>query len=274
MDKVLLGALLIFLENEGGSLSRQKKKTQSELKAIDACRQLVAAYRAGELSVHELPEDNAPAFGRRETELQLVYFTLPMSLNYRRNSDQLWAATRKSYADSSTRDIFSVGASAELSFDALAEKLLRYKMAMQPTRHTQNWHTIAQTVVTNWGSITGLLQAVDYDFLKLRKVVQGSHKAGFPYLSGPKLFNYWCYILVAKCGVPLKNREHIDIAVDTHVAQSSVVLGVITQDEAAKLTREAIAERWRGLLHGTELAPVDLNVPLWFWSRDGFTYQP
>lgn len=249
-------------------------KTQAELEAIDTCMKLVEAFRAGALSAHELPEDNAPVFRRDELESQLVYFTLPMSLNYRRNSDQLWAATRKSYVDSSTRDIFSIRASAELSFEVLAEKLLRHKMAMQPNRHTQNWHKIAQTVFTNWGSITGLLRAVDYDFLKLRKVVQGSHKAGFPYLSGPKLFNYWCYILVTKCGVPLKNREHIDIAVDTHVAQSSVVLGVITQDEATKLTREAIAERWRGLLLGTGLAPVDLNVPLWFWSRDGFTYQP
>jgi hypothetical protein len=255
-------------------LSRQKKKTQAELEVIDACRRLVAAHKAGALSAHQLPEDNAPAFRRNDTESQLVYFTLPMSLNYRRNSDQLWAATRRSYANAATRDIFSIEASAKLSFEALAEKLLKYKMAMQPTRHTKNWHMIAQTVYTNWGSLAGLLKAVDYDFLKLRKVVQGSLKAGFPYLAGPKLFNYWCYILVTKCGVPLKNREYIDIAVDTHVAQSSVALGVITQEETTKLTREAIAERWRRLLLGTELAPVDLNVPLWFWSRDGFTYQP
>ena len=132
-------------------MSQQKDKTQNELKAINTCRQLVAAYRAGVLSTRELPEDNAPAFGRCEVELRLVYFTLPMSLNYRRNSNQLWAATRKSYADSSTRDVFSVRASAELSFEAHAEKLLRYKMAMQPSRHTQNWHAIAQTVYTNWG---------------------------------------------------------------------------------------------------------------------------
>lgn len=203
-----------------------------------------------------------------------MYFTLPMSLNYRRNSDQLWAAMAKSYADPSTCDTFSIAEAATLPVEALAEKLLKYKMGMQPTRHTQNWHVIARTIYTNWGSLSGLLKAVDFDFLKLREVVQKRHKAGFPYLAGPKLFNYWCYILVTKCDVPLRNREYIDIAVDTHVARSSVALGVVTQDEADRLTREAIAERWRQLLTDTELAPVDLNVPLWFWSRDGFKYQP
>lgn len=251
----------------------RQKKTQAELEAIEICRKLVAAYRSGALSAHELPEDNAPVFGRNDVELQLVYFTLPMSLNYRRNSDQLWAATKKSFADPETSDIFSIETSANLSFGELAGKLLKYKMAMQPTRHTMNWQKISQTVHTNWGSMSGLLKATGYDFLKLRAAVQGSHKAGFPYLSGPKLFNYWCYILVTKCGVPLKNREHIDIAVDTHVLQSSVRLGVITEREATELTRVAMAERWRQLLLGTDLAPVDLNVPLWFWSREGFKYH-
>lgn len=251
----------------------QHRKTQKELEIISICQRLVDAYRSGNLTTYDLPEDNAPAFGE-DFETQLVYFTLPMSLNYRRNSDQLWAATLSSYADPETRDIFSIADSARLSREALGEKLLKYKMAMQPTRHTKNWHTIAQTVYANWGSLTGLLEYAEYDFLKLREIVQREFKAGFPYLAGPKLFNYWCYILTTKCGAPLANKEHIDIAVDSHVARSSVFLGVITQNEAATLTRGAIAERWRRLLHGTDIAPVDLNVPLWFWSRNGFTYHP
>jgi hypothetical protein len=65
----------------------------------------------------------------------------------------------------------------------------------------------------------------------------------------------------------------IDIAVDTHVIQSSIKLGIISQSEGENSNREDIAKVWSSFLKGSDIAPVELNVPFWFWSRDGFTFK-
>jgi len=33
-----------------------------------------------------------------------------------------------------------------------------------------------------------------------------------------------------------------------------------------------VAERWKTLLEGTELDPIDVHTPLWLWSRSGFIH--
>ena len=240
---------------------------------VATCEKLVAAYHSGELGICDLPEDIAPNFAD-DHAAQLTYFTLPMALNYRRNSTQLWKATFATYEDSETRDIFSIPFSAQLSLEETREYLLKYKVAMQPTRHTLSWHVISQTIYQNWGSIENMLASVDYDYLKLKELVQKTYRKGFPYLAGPKLFNYWCFILGEKCGIELKHKEYIDIAVDSHVLRCSIKLGVIGESQADKLSREQIAAIWRERLTDSSVAPTDLNVPLWFWSRNGFVFEP
>ncbi len=73
--------------------------------------------------------------------------------------------------------------------------------------------------------------------------------------------------------VKLSHRDHIEIAPDTHITQCSVRLGVITQDEANTLTKDAISEKWRILLQGSGIDPIDMHSPLWFWSRNGFIFK-
>lgn len=240
---------------------------------VGDCRELLAAYRSGLLGDCELPEDSSPEFGEDQKETRLAYFTLPMSLNYRRNSSQLWSSALRTFEDSETTDVYSASAAAQMPQVELAEKLARYKVVLQPTRHTLNWSTISQTVATEWGSFTGLLEASNYDFLQLKGIVQQTHKKGFPYLAGPKLFNYWCHILNSRCNVDLQNKEFVDIAVDTHVTKGSVALGVINEDESAKMSAVEIAAKWREALNGSGIAPVDMNEALWFWSRNGFGYE-
>ena len=31
-----------------------------------------------------------------------------------------------------------------------------------------------------------------------------------------------------------------------------------------------LAERWKELLMGTDLAPIDVHTPMWLWSRGKF----
>ncbi|MEK7100730.1 MAG: hypothetical protein AAB921_01375, partial [Patescibacteria group bacterium] len=148
-----------------------------------------------------------------------------------------------------------------------------YKLALQPNKHVSTWRTIAKTIHENWGSFENLIKATDRDFLTLKQLLQVDYKKGFPYLSGPKIFNYWSFIISTYGSIKLKNRDQIDIAPDTHITQCSVRIAVITQEEAERLSKEQISTRWRELLVDSGIDPIDMHSPLWFWSRNGFLYE-
>jgi len=182
-------------------------------------------------------------------------------------------SSTQAFNDPDTKAVFSVADSSSMEEDTLRKLLLKHKVALQPNKHVSTWYRICKTTHDNWGTIGGLLEAVDYDFLKLQEIVQKTHKQGFPYLSGPKIFHYWCYILGEYGGVIFKNKQFIQIAPDTHVIQCSVRLGVITKEEAVTLSRDEISDIWRKSLDGSGLTPIDLHSPLWFWSKNKFVYS-
>lgn len=237
----------------------------------EQCLELRKAYEAGLLGNQEMPEDTHPDFANNEEKLR--FYTLPMSLNFQRNSYALWQAAKLASDDPQTQKIFSIPQVAQLTQDELRSLLLRHKVALQPNKHTSTWHRIATTIANEWGTIEAMLESIDYDFLRLQELVQVTHKSGFPYLSGPKIFHYWSYILGEYCGVVLKNRDFIQIAPDTHVIKCSILLAVITEEEVQEMKKDEISERWRELLNGTGLAPIDMHSPLWFWSKNNFSYK-
>ena len=239
-------------------------------KIVRDCKLLLGAYKTGRLGEIVMPEDSHPNFTQDQAEERLVYFTLPMALNYQRNSYRLWEEALKTWKDPETRAVFSMRKSAEMTTDELRERLLRYKVALQPNKHVATWQTLSCTISDNWGSIGALLDSTNHDYLQLRDLIQGSHKKSFPYLSGPKIFNYWSYILGEYGGASLSHREFIEIAPDTHVIKGSVRFGVISENDASAMTREQISQRWREVLDGSGIDPIDMHSPLWFWSRGGF----
>jgi hypothetical protein len=243
---------------------------QDNQKIIENCKILLDAFKTGKLGQTVMPEDSNPGFNENEQELRLAYFTLPMALNYQRNSYKLWEAALRTYNDKETRAVFDISAVIKLDEAKLREYLTRYKVALQPNKQTNTWKVIAKTIYKNFGSFEDLMRKNDNDYLKLRKTIQMDIKKGFPYLSGPKIFNYWSFIMKEYGKVPLKNAIFIEIAPDTHVTQCSVLLGVITKEEGEKLSKEKISERWRDLLKNSGINPIDMHPPLWFWSRNGF----
>lgn len=150
---------------------------------------------------------------------------------------------------------------------------MKYKLALQPNKHINTWLTIAKTVKNNFETLENLFHQINGDFLNLKKIIQSDHKKGFPYLSGPKIFNYWSFIISTYGKVTLKNRGQIDIAPDTHITQCSVKSGVITKAEAETLSKDEISKRWRELLNDSGIDPIDMHPPLWFWSRNGFIFD-
>ncbi len=242
-------------------------------KITDKCRQLLQAYENGKLGQTVMPEDSNPGFSDKEKETKIAYFTLPMALNYQRDSYKLWEAALKTFNDPETKFVFDIAKVSKASEEDVREALMKYKLALQPNKHIHTWCTIAKTVHDNWGTFSKFFEAMEGDFLKLKKIVQVDHKKGFPYLSGPKIFNYWSFIISTYGGMELSNRDYIEIAPDTHITQCSVKLGVITGKEAETLAKDEISERWRMLLKGSGIDPITMHPPLWFWSRNGFLFD-
>jgi len=240
---------------------------------IKACRDLLVAYKNGKLGQTKMPEDSNPGFSNKERESCLAYFTLPMALNYQRDSYKLWEAALKTFNDKETRFVFDIDNVTIKSEDYIRTTLMKHKLALQPNKHINTWRTIAKTVKDNFGTFVGLVDSSDDDFLCLKNNIQIKFKKGFPYLSGPKIFNYWSFIISTYGQVHLKNKNHIDIAPDTHITQCSVKLGVITDTEANDLSKEEISKRWREILSGSGIDPIDMHPPLWFWSRNGFIFN-
>lgn len=240
---------------------------------IKNCKSLLDAFKSGRLGQTVMPEDSNPGFSDKDTELRIAYFTLPMALNYQRDSYKLWEAALKTFNDPETKFVFDVTAVSKASEDDVRKALMKYKVALQPNKHVNTWRTIARTIHEKWGSFRKFFEATNSDFLTLKQLVKIDHKKGFPYLSGPKIFNYWSFIISTYGKINLSNRDHIEIAPDTHITQCSVRLGVITPEEAIALTKDAISERWRGLLKESGIDPIDMHPPLWFWSRNGFLFN-
>lgn len=244
-----------------------------DTKLLKNCKLLLEAFKSGELGQTIMPEDSSPDFTNSSKEMQLAYFTLPMALNYQRDSYKLWESSLKTYNDEETRFVFDIKATSSISETKIRSALMKYKVALQPNKHINTWRTISKTVADNWGSFDKFIVSAGGDFLKLKQIVQSDYKKGFPYLSGPKIFNYWSFIISTYGGVKLTNRDQIEIAPDTHITQCSIKLGVITMKESESLSKDEISLRWRNLLRGSGIDPIDMHSPLWFWSRNGFVFK-
>ncbi len=71
--------------------------------------------------------------------------------------------------------------------------------------------------------------------------------------------------------IKYKNIEHLTVAPDTHVIQSTYRLGLITAEELNKNDVQLIVvDRWNELFKETKYKPIDIHTPLWLWSRNGF----
>lgn len=234
-------------------------------------RGLVSMHRQGLLGGESMPEDANPGMEPSKPE-NYLFFTLPMALNYQRNSYALWLAATKAFRDKDTRFIFDPFAVVKMPLEETRAALLKHKVALQPIKHTDTWTRICKTLCDYYdGDVRKLLQEGSFSVAKIKSVVQGEKKAGFPYLSGQKICNYWLYVLEQYTDAKFIDREQITVAPDTHVIQASFQLGLLpTSLKEAPNIQELVANAWNGLLTGTEFVPIDIHTPLWLWSRSGF----
>jgi hypothetical protein len=231
---------------------------------------LITLHRQGKLGGEHMPEDEHPPLERSSAE-NYNYFTLPMALNYQRNSYTLWESARLTYGDPDTRDVFDPAAAAEMDMEELRAKLVKYKVALQPNKQPLVWRTLCVTIMEQLeGDLRHLFRMNENSVQRIKQYIL-LRKKSFPYLGGNKIMNYWLYVMEQYTDTSFVDREYITVAPDTHVVQSSIRLGLITAEEAAgPRVQELVAVRWEEVLRGSEYCPIDIHTPMWLWSRGKF----
>lgn len=232
---------------------------------------LVEMHKKGLLGGEVMPEDSNPHLDKKTLE-NYNYFTLPMALNYQRNSYKLWESANQTWNDAETNFVFNTKKISKASFELVQKALVKYKVALQPNKQTEIWIKLCDTINKLFdGDIRNIFKINNYDVNKIRNFIQKENKQLFPYLSGNKICNYWLYVLYQYTDVKFKNIGELTIAPDTHVIKASYKLGVINDNELQSSNVQLLVNnRWNELLKGTKYNPIDIHTSLWLWSRNGF----
>ena len=243
-------------------------KKEEILKKVEL---LLQYYKEGKLGGEIMPEDKNPYLPLDSLE-NYLYFTLPMALNYQRNSYTLWESALNTYKDEETTFVFNPKECLKKPFSEVQKALTKYKVALQKEKQTEIWLSLCETFVTLFdGDIRKLFVQLGNDVNKIRDFIQKENKKRFPYLSGTKICNYWLYVIWQYTDRKYKNIECLTVAPDTHVCRSTYKIGLITEEEYhASNVQEITIKRWQELLKNSSYKPIDVHTPLWLWSRNGF----
>ena len=231
---------------------------------------LMKLWQTGKLGGKKMPEDENPCLDISSKE-NYLYFTLPMALNYQRNSYKLWESANKTYQDKTTADCFLPECVVEMPLDHLRQCLLKHKVALQPNKQPIIWQTLCNTIQNQLeGDIRNLFISQNFSVYKIKSYIN-QNKADYPYLGGKKILNYWLCVMEQYTDVKFIDREHISIAPDTHVIQASCQLGIINEEERTRQNiQDIVSDRWAIILADMEYCPIDIHTPLWLWSRAKF----
>ena len=232
---------------------------------------LLLMYKNGDLGGEVMPEDSNPHFEKSSLE-NYLYFTLPMALNYQRNSYTLWENALKTFHDEETKFVFNPKICLEKDFEDVQYALTKYKVALQKQKQTEIWLSLCHTFMELFdGDIRKLFDMLDNDVNRIRDFIQKDNKKKFPYLSGTKICNYWMYVIYQYTDRRYKNIEDLTVAPDTHVCKATNKLGLITDEELkSNNAQQIVIKRWQEILKNTKYKPIDIHTPLWLWSRNGF----
>lgn len=245
--------------------------TENRDEILSKVEKLRQAYRDGLLGGEKMPEDENPQLERGSRESYL-YFTLPMALNYQRNSYKLWECANAMYREHP--EVFDTARVVQMTGEELQEILVHYKVALQQNKQPQIWRRLCQTMEEELdGDIRNLFIRNEYSVERIKKHI-AENKKRYPYLGGIKICNYWLYVLEQYTDCTFTDRANITVAPDTHVVQASKKIGIISEAESMQANVQSlVAERWSELLLGTGLIPTDIHTPMWLWSRGKFQVE-
>src|SRR3989338_5916479 len=240
-----------------------KRPTRNEM--LRSVFKLYTLFNAGKIK--PLPQHEVNPGLDKSSRENYLYFTLPPTINFQRSSPAMWRAALATWEDQETNYVFFPEKVAEKKFEQVQKDLLRHKLALQQNKHPKIWTTISSAFHKLFGGDPrNLLEKGEYDAGRIISLIQIEHKEDFPYLRGPKMANYWIYILNQYTDARFKNLNAISIIPDTHVIQSSIKLGLVEEGAGP----EDVSAVWKDLLDGSKISPIDMHPVLWNWSRNNF----
>ena len=238
---------------------------QDNQKPLKRALRLHSLFHQGKIPTLPNHEVN-PGLDKASRE-NYIYFTLPPSLNFQRSSPAMWASALKTYEDPETNYLFFPEKVVRQNRQKIQKDLLKHKLALQQNKHTDIWITISNTFHELFNDDPReLLKQGGWDVLEIQNIIQNKEKKHFPYLSGPKMANYWLYILTCYTNAKFLNMHEISIIPDTHVQKCSIKLGLSKESDSPL----KVADIWKKLLNESEVSPVQMHPVLWHWSRNKF----
>lgn len=179
----------------------------------------------------------------------------------------MWQSALKTYQDPETNYVFFPEKVVAADRSQVQQDLLKHRLALQPNKHIEIWLLIATALHKHFqDDPREIIKASSNDAGKLIHLLQVERRKDFPYLSGPKLSNYWPFILSQYTDIELANMHEISIIPDTHVIQCSIHLGLVPENA----TSTQVEKVWKELLHESGISPVTMHPVLWNWSRNRF----
>lgn len=241
----------------------------SEQKTIDQVKEsiisLYSIYESGNLpepSEHEVNPGLDPS--SREN---YIYFTFPCALNYQRNSPALWASALATYEDQETVFLFEPAEVIGRSFEEVQGAMRKHKLALKTNKDPKAWIALSSTFANNYASDPRqLVVESGNSIVRMMEIVQREKKKDFPYIGGPKLSNYWAFILTRFTDVSFEDPYELSIIPDVHVIRASKKLGLVGDNAKPKDVDNA----WRPILKELQIKPEDMHPALWLWSRSDF----
>lgn len=242
---------------------------KSKEQILQAVQKLLLAHKQGLLGGEKMPEDSKPNLPL-DSEENLLYLTLPMALNYQRNSYKLWESALVTWQDEQTKFVFDPQKVSQFSSIETKNALLEYKIPLLSNKQPEIWSKICHTICTKYNSkLLNLLEKNNFALDQILVEIQQTNKKDFPYLSVNKIANYWLYVLTQYTSFPFQNKHKLSIAPDTHIQQASIKLGLSSSQDSPL----EVAQRWQNLLKNSDISPIDVHTPFWLWSRSGFKFE-
>lgn len=240
-----------------------KAQNKDLLKRITKLHSLFHKGKIPTIANHEVyPEELS-----KNSRERYLYFTLAPALNFQRSSPAMWAAAFKTWQDPETNYLFFPEKVVKTSREKVQKDLIKHKLGLQKNKHTDIWMILSKAFNAHYeNDPRKLMEAGNWDVVEIHKIIQQDKRKDFPYISGPKMSNYWLYILSQYTDADFKNMHEISIIPDTHVLQCSLKLGI----SGEHMTPIEVAALWKELLRDGKLSPVQMHPVLWNWSRNNF----
>jgi hypothetical protein len=179
----------------------------------------------------------------------------------------MWTSALKTYLDPETNYLFFPEKVVKKRREKVQKDLVKHKLALQKNKHTDIWISISKAFHDLFNDDPrALLASGNWDVVQIHNIIQKEQKTRFPYLSGPKMANYWLYILTCYTDAKFKNMGNVSIIPDTHVQQCSIKLGLTSEKDGPN----EVSRRWNELLDSSNISPVEMHPVLWNWSRNNF----